>query len=67
MKVMVIETTTSGRVTTAVASRDILVLANVLEQSSAVTSFYVDGLNVRNQQAQFGAGVYKKWISPISQ
>lgn len=67
MKVMVVDTITAGRVEVATADRDVLVMANVLEQSSAVKSFYVDGLNVKNQQSLYGAAGYTKWTSMVSQ
>lgn len=67
MKVLIVDTTTSGRVEVAVSDRDVLLMANVFEQSNAVKSFYIDGLNVKNQQTVYGAGGYTKWISSISQ
>jgi len=42
-------------------------LANILETSDAVKSFYVEGMNCKNQQAAFGAGGFAKWLSPIQQ
>lgn len=67
MKVIIVDTTTSGRVEVAVADRDVLVHANVLEHSEAVNSFYIDGLGAKNQQALYGVRGYTKWVSPISQ
>jgi hypothetical protein len=67
MKIMVVETTNNGRTEVAFLMRDIIVMANIFENSNVVTSFYVDGLNAKNQQQVYGANKYTKWISPISQ
>lgn len=67
MKVMVVDTTDRGEVKVVVPIKDIVVMANVLEQSFAVKTFYIEGLNVVNQQAVYGGGKHTKWISPISQ
>ena len=67
MKVMIVDTTTNGRVEVAVADRDVIIMANVFEQSNAVTSFFVSGMNVKNQQAMYGTSGYMKWTSSISQ
>jgi hypothetical protein len=66
MKVIIIDTTV-GRLEIAVASSDVVKTANVLEVSNTVTSFYVDGLNVTNQQSSYGVAEYRKWKSPVSQ
>lgn len=65
MKIFVIDTV-NGRVEVAVADKDVLFMANVLELSKTVNTYYVDGMNVKNQQTVFGAGGYEKWISPIN-
>lgn len=67
MKLMIIDTVTQGRVEVATPDNDVLVMAAVLEQSSAVNSFFVSGLSMRNQQAAYGVSGYKKWISSIAQ
>ena len=40
-------------------------MANVLESAKSVNTFYVDGMNVKNQQQTFCANGFTKWISPI--
>ena len=56
-----------GRIEIAVADNNVVDMANILEASSTVQSFHVDGLNVVNQQKAFGAGDFTKWNSPIQQ
>ena len=51
----------------AVADKDVVDTANILETSATVKNFYVDGMNVLNQQEKYGAGGFIKWISPIQQ
>lgn len=67
MKLMIVDTITQGRVEVATPDADVLVMAAVLEQSSAVNSFFVSGLTMRNQQAAYGVSGYKKWITAIPQ
>ena len=63
---MIIDTVTSGRTVIAIEDRDVPTMANVLENSSSVASYYVEGLNVKNQQAMYGVTGYTKWSSVIS-
>jgi hypothetical protein len=66
MKVIVIDHQFS-RTEIAVADKDVVETANILEASTTVKSFYVDGMNVLNQQEKYGAGGFTKWSSPIQQ
>lgn len=66
MRVLVIDNE-SVRVEIAVSDKDVVDIANILEESATVKTFYVDGMNVKNQQEKFGAGGFDKWVSPIQQ
>lgn len=56
-----------GRTEIAVADKDVVETANILEASTTVKNFYVDRMNVLNQQEKYGAGGFIKWFSPIQQ
>jgi hypothetical protein len=64
MRVLVVDSL-SGRTTIAVDNKDVVDVANILESSTSVKSFYVDGLYCKDQQMAFGAGDFRKWKSPI--
>ena len=64
MKIMVIDTST-GRLEVAVDNNKVPALANVLEASATVNSFYVEGLNAKSQQNAYGCGGFTKWINPL--
>lgn len=69
MKVMVIDDVEASgqRLEIAVQDKDVTKVAALLESHKSVKSFYVDGMNVQNQQRVFGVGGFVKWSSPIQQ
>lgn len=67
MKVMIVDTTTDGRVEVATSNRDVLILANIFEQSSVVISYHIEGMTAKNQQAMYGAQGFTKWGACIHQ
>jgi len=58
-----------GKVQIAAENSQVAVVAAILNSSSNVDSFYVQGNNSVSQPMTFGvsAGCFKKWISPIQQ
>ena len=66
MKIFIIDDKDGGRVEAAVDDNKVLKFAVLLENSEHVKSFYIDGLNVSNQQKLFGCGGYNKWISVVN-
>lgn len=66
MRIIRIETV-NGQYEIAVEENQIIFIANILETSKAVASFFVEGLNVPKQQWHYGTAGYSKWISPIQQ
>jgi len=69
MKVMVIDEMEAAgfRLEIAVQDKDITKVAALLESHPSIRKFYVDGMNVTNQQSAFGVGGFIKWSSPIQQ
>lgn len=69
MKVIVIDELESlgNRLEIAVQDKDVTKVAALLESHPGVKRFYVDGMNVKNQQYTFGVGGFIKWGSPIQQ
>lgn len=69
MKVMVIDEMEAAgfRLEIAVQDKDVTKVAALLESHPSVRKFYVDGMNVSNQQRTFGLGGFVKWSSPIQQ
>jgi len=67
MKVMVIEDTENSRLEIAVQDKDVVSMAHLLETHKSIKGFYVDGMNVKNQQKVYGVGDFEKWKSPIQQ
>lgn len=64
MRILIIERQ-SGRTEIAVADKDVVDIANILEESTGVKSFNVDGMNCSDQPKAFGAGGFLKWKSPV--
>ena len=55
----------SGRIEIAVEDHKVVNMANVLENAKSVDTFYIEGMNCKDQQKAFGVGGFTKWISPI--
>ena len=66
MKVLIIDHQ-FGRTEIAVADKNVVDTANILEASTTVKTFYIDGLNVKDQQRVYGADGFQKWVNPIQQ
>ena len=69
MKVMVIDDVEASgqRLEIAVQDKDVTKVVALLESHRSVKSFYVDGMNVPDQQKVFGCNQFSKWQSPIQQ
>lgn len=65
MKIFIIDEE-CGRIEAAVEDNKVLRFASLLENSKQVKSFYIDGLNVNNQQKIYGCDGYTKWISIVN-
>lgn len=50
-----------------VARDSVIMTARILQSSEQVVSFYVEGMNIPNQQKEFGCNNFSKWLSPIQQ
>lgn len=69
MKVIIIDEMEAfgTRLELAVQDKDVTKVAALFESHPGVKSFYIDGLNVSNQQRTFGVGGFLKWSSPVQQ
>lgn len=65
MKIFNIDDDEGVRIQAAVDDNKVLKFATLLENSKHVKSFYIDGLNVPNQQKLYGCDGYVKWISVV--
>ncbi len=66
MKIFIIDDKDGGRVEAAIDDSKVLKFAVLLENSDHVKSFYIDGLNVTNQQKLFDCKGYNKWINVMN-
>jgi len=66
MKTFQIETI-DGSSQCVVEDSQVVSMANVLEASATVSSFYIQGLNVACQQNTYGISGHRKWINLIQQ
>lgn len=50
-----------------VAKDSVIMTARILQSSEQVVSFFIEGMNVPDQQKVFGCNQFSKWQSPIQQ
>ena len=60
----IIVVNSSVRVELVVEAKSVVDTANILESSTSVENFYIQGLDYHDQQKLFGCGGFKKWTRP---
>lgn len=64
MKTIQIETIHDRFFDLVVEEFDVVTMAHVLEDSKQVKFFFVQGMNVKDQQSLWGVGGFLKWTNP---